>query len=576
MDPELARIGSLVEDLRASLARLEARVAELEASPGERAAVVAAARAASAPTGEEPAALGEHAVRRTVALIGRGVLVLGGAYVLRALVDVRALPVALGAILALAYAAASLVLADRAARHGAPLSTAFHGATALAVAVPLVDELVVRFQIVGPHVGAALLGAFGAGAGLVAHRRRVTALAWIAVMATVAAGAVLAVQTRLAPVLALLAGVAAAGAWTARRLRARYLVWPAIVVGDLFALIVAQLVLAERSRTGPVAVLVVLLAFFAASMGALQLAAETSIAEVAAAAATLACVLVEGARAAHAAGHGPWFGGAVLAIAAAGWTQARRTRDPWFSAWWVLAALIALAVLADGATLALFDLALAGALLAAARRAPPGATLHAVAALGAAALASGLLAFAWGALAGVPSAPPLAALVVLGAICGAAVLVGDAPPTSPWVERAAAPAAFAFALAGAAGLTAWAAIACAHADLALTATLRTGVLTTGTIVVALASRVARFRAARALVYPLLMATGAKVVLEDLRLGVAVNLFVAFALYGAALMLAPRLRGPANSTDGAVPAARFSQTAPAEPRAADGTVRDGVR
>jgi hypothetical protein len=43
-----------------------------------------------------------------------------------------------------------------------------------------------------------------------------------------------------------------------------------------------------------------------------------------------------------------------------------------------------------------------------------------------------------------------------------------------------------------------------------------------------------------LVYPLLALTGLKFVLEDFRVGRPGTLFLAFALYGLALIVAPRL------------------------------------
>jgi hypothetical protein len=59
------------------------------------------------------------------------------------------------------------------------------------------------------------------------------------------------------------------------------------------------------------------------------------------------------------------------------------------------------------------------------------------------------------------------------------------------------------------------------------------------------------RALRWLVYPLLVVCGLKLVAEDLRLGSPAMLFVAFATFGIALIVAPRLlRSGTPPADGA--------------------------
>ena len=73
------------------------------------------------------------------------------------------------------------------------------------------------------------------------------------------------------------------------------------------------------------------------------------------------------------------------------------------------------------------------------------------------------------------------------------------------------------------------------------AALRTGLIAGSALLLAALSRTRRFREARALVYPLLVIVGIKIVLEDFQHGRALTLFIACALYGAALIVAPRLR-----------------------------------
>jgi hypothetical protein len=78
-------------------------------------------------------------------------------------------------------------------------------------------------------------------------------------------------------------------------------------------------------------------------------------------------------------------------------------------------------------------------------------------------------------------------------------------------------------------------------DLGALATLRTGVLAVAALVIAWAGRQARFREWTWLVYPLLVVIGLKMVAQDFKFSRPATLFIALALYGAALIVAPRLR-----------------------------------
>jgi hypothetical protein len=77
-------------------------------------------------------------------------------------------------------------------------------------------------------------------------------------------------------------------------------------------------------------------------------------------------------------------------------------------------------------------------------------------------------------------------------------------------------------------------------DPAATAALRTVVLAASAFLLAWLSRFDRSRPAAWLVYPFLVAGGLKLLLEDLRMGRPVTLFVSLAVYGGVLILAPRL------------------------------------
>ena len=77
-------------------------------------------------------------------------------------------------------------------------------------------------------------------------------------------------------------------------------------------------------------------------------------------------------------------------------------------------------------------------------------------------------------------------------------------------------------------------------DLGVLATVRAGVLAAATLLVAWGARRDRLREWVWLVYPLLVLVGLKMVAQDFNYSRPATLFIALALYGAALIVAPRL------------------------------------
>jgi hypothetical protein len=75
---------------------------------------------------------------------------------------------------------------------------------------------------------------------------------------------------------------------------------------------------------------------------------------------------------------------------------------------------------------------------------------------------------------------------------------------------------------------------------ALIATLRTAVLAATAVVVALLGRHAGTREFATLLYPVLVWGALKLLVEDLPASPPLLLFIAFALYGAALIAGPRI------------------------------------
>jgi len=92
---------------------------------------------------------------------------------------------------------------------------------------------------------------------------------------------------------------------------------------------------------------------------------------------------------------------------------------------------------------------------------------------------------------------------------------------------------------GAAVLAVTAALPALLADAAWIATTRTALLVAATILTARLGRSVEWREAGWLTYPLLIITGAKLLVSDVPQGRPMTMFVALALYGTALIVAPR-------------------------------------
>jgi hypothetical protein len=80
----------------------------------------------------------------------------------------------------------------------------------------------------------------------------------------------------------------------------------------------------------------------------------------------------------------------------------------------------------------------------------------------------------------------------------------------------------------------------AEPNLAILAALRTAVLATSSVTLALSSRFKRWPEARWLVYPVLILVGLKLFAEDFPNGQPATLFVALVFVGGALLLVARL------------------------------------
>ncbi len=506
MDDPVSRLEKEVAELGRLLRSVEARVAALEgkgeASPAPALEPVRVLPAATEPTGPS-----------IVALAGRCLFVLAGAFLIRALTDSGAFPRALGVALGLAYALTWLILADRSGRAGSAAAATAWGATALVIACPLVWEAATRFDVLRPTAAAAVLFAAGAAALGASVHRNLRALAWVSVLLVLPTACLLLVSTHALVSFGALLVVVAAGAEAASVRRD----WPGLpwlpaVVADLVVLEAVWIaarpeglpeVYAGLSRG---AVLALALALFAASLAGTARRAfgrtETPDAfEAVQLGAALLLVVFAVSRLTPLAGLPPSLVWAVAGfVAAVAPARAVGSTAPAYGGVMLLTAVIV----------------------------------------------SGLAGFVRDAFVGSPAAgrPATSSLVVLVLSAAATVLLAGRlrAGSGGAVVRGAmfTLACVSIAGAGALAVLALALLVAPDGEPGRTAAARGAVLAAASVLLASLRRLPTLAPLARLTYPVLAVAGLKLLIDDLPHGRPSTLVVTFVLYGAALIVVPRI------------------------------------
>lgn len=584
-DRQIARLGEAV-------ARLEMRVRALESTAGQDRADVAVTQPAEshlAPNGlpapqGRPAASGPPdgvagsmvAPRVPAAgiftLLGRSILVLAGAFLLRLLTDTGALPPLLGVNLGMGYALLLILLAHRAAGREGSAGAVAYGMTAAVVIYPLLWETTARLHILSAGGGAAALAAVTAAGLLAAWHRRLRLLAWTFTLAALCVGVGLAFATaaqELYAAVLLALGVATTGLAYTRHWHLKR--WFAASAAD--ALILRLTVMAAdpqaagRQGLSVGAVQALALALLVAYLGvfayrALVMGRGVRVFDVCQSALVVAIGFGGAARIAQTWDRGTGLlGWAALLAALAGYTVAftvvrqrhGRGRGFFYFAWLALVFLfLGSRLVAQGPWLGWFWILL-GLTAAGLGGHFDRVTLraHAVVYLALATVRTGLgqgvldafLAPAdttW-------SAPTLPGAVCLAAVAACYLMLivlqkGRDLPVSRLLPRffAAVLALLGLGYLAVVLLVGMMTPAPPGADPAVVALVRTAVLALTAVVLGMVVRRGHLRELAWLVHPILVVGIGKLVVEDLRRGTPLTLTLGFGLFGAALVLAPRL------------------------------------
>ncbi len=565
--PSTGSIDDQIERLTHRLAAVEARLAAIEqdaSRPGESDADVESPRPAIVPTFDPMGVLTN---------LGRSLIILGGAFLLRAVTEAGTWPPVAGVSMGLLYSLTWLATSNRAAAGGNRLRAIFDGGTALIIGYPLIVEAALKFGLFTPTTAALALGAFTACALLAANHSRVPSLAWLASLGGIAAGLALVVRTStVAPASFYFTSLGVATLWLGYLREWRGLRWPTGAVA-CFAVLGVTLRAVAQPAVDPAA-----LAW--ASQGFLLVAYLGSIAirtlvrgrqvivfEMAQTVAVLAVGLGGMIAVGHAVDGGDLLlGGAIIALGAAAYAvsfQFLARHAPaalnfyFYSSLALIFTMVGTWTALDGPARSM-ALVGVGVALAVAWSRSSRATLgaHTAIALVTAAQDAGLvtlgLAMFTGAIASAAQAqwPALVALAVAVALCGSKLTASHQATLS--AADAPGLALGLIAVGGIGGLVTPVVIAAAGAlslpvSTELVITIRTAALSALAVGCARLARTGRFSALGHLAYPLLAATGVKLLLVDIRYSQASTLFAALACYGAALVVVPRLRRLTGTT-----------------------------
>lgn len=548
-----------IESLERSVEALEARLRVLERQLGvEPARIDDAVPAAVVPIAAALAEGDDDAAESfwDLALIGRTLMILGGAYLLRALTERDVVPEIAGMLVGLAYALFWLFAAYRVAS-ASPWKATFEAGIATAIAFAIAVESTARFAIVPPEGGAAILAVVAAAVLGLAVARRLQPVAWIGVIGGVAALTALAMMTKtiVAPAAATFA-VAAAASWAASHAGFPYLQWVPCVQSNLLMFAMPFVLSATgESRVSAIALLELALVLTSATLFVVIALRNRTL--------TVFGFIYVSLLFAIAIGGAGWmtqgsqFGRMVLAAATATaaillWAAAAfrsRAEDATETRNYpaIVGTLLTIAgtYLLLPVAIASASWGVAAAVVAWVARPRPERSfaLHASLFGVAASAGSGLLAFAFARtlVAGSGAAADVAAFITLVALTAAGLFLavgrGASPRSMPRI------AILAVATLGwcAAIIAATATVVPATEAGALSSVTRTVILSLAAVGIAAAGRGEAIADARRLVNPLLALIAIKLLVDDFRFGNATTLFVSLAAFGAALVLCARLR-----------------------------------
>jgi uncharacterized membrane protein YhdT len=552
---QLEELSERVKELERRLSRLE-HSSPVPSHDGEL-------RAAPGPEGFAPTdALAAQLSPSVLSVFGRAVLGIAGAYVLRAAAESGAVPSSLAVTLALLYAAAWLVWAARTRVQGG-LTRHSYAITAALILAPMLWEATIRFRMLAPSASAAVLAVFALLA-VTLSWPSTRGIVWIGMLTAILTAAVLMVATRVfVPftlsllAMALLSELATIrGKWTGLR--------PVAAAAADFAVLILVLILGNSATVPPdygavgtslmLALVATLFAIYAVSISIRSLILQRSVTVFEGAQLAVVCLLTSWSVLRITSGAGRFALGILFLVVGAACyfvsfgVLSRHRERPNFHFYAVCGVVLVMA----GSFFALAPVPLVIWLCLAAVTATglgvharnPELDSHGVAYLSGAVVTSGLLQYAGRALAG--PYPPDPGALPIAAAAAALVCTGTVSryPGEHLGERI---------------LRSMPAILAVYATAALAVTALVGLVARGeaptppqlavvrTIVTCAVALLLAFAGARWkrielvwMAYAAVVLGSLKLAFEDMRFGTTQSFAVSLLIYGAVLILIPRL------------------------------------
>jgi len=238
VDKRLEMLERAVEVLEAAVSRQDRRIAALEGMTAEAPAVAGEVTEAVKTTETAQEILADQwpisAVKGTPALVGRSLLILAGAFLLRALTEAGTFTNGTGVVLGLAYAASWIIAAAMAARKGSRGSAGFFAVCAALIADPLIFEASTEFGVLSSTGSAVTLSIMTAAGLFVGSRWRLQESAWVFVVGAMVTAATLAVvRPPGEEATAVLVALGLAAVWLAGRHGWEFMRWLTAVGADV-------------------------------------------------------------------------------------------------------------------------------------------------------------------------------------------------------------------------------------------------------------------------------------------------------------------------------------------------------
>jgi hypothetical protein len=555
LEDQISFLTSRVDALESRLARLEGRAP----LPGPMHASTETAELADA----DASPLVRVDGRRLTAALGRSFIILGGAFLLRALTDAGVWPPAAGVMMGLAYGLVWMATSVMAARRLDDIRALFDGGTALIIGFPLIVEATFRFGLLSATGAAVMLTLVTAGSLGAAYVSRLQTLAWLTASGGILTGLTLMVRLGVvAPYSLYFTALGVATLWLGYLREWKGLRWPTGLLAAAGVLGVTSRAIGTAPLDAPttawLAQAALVLGYFASiAVRTLVRGRQVIVFEVAQ---TLIVLLVGVGGALYvsqsAGSSGLVLGVTLVALGAVAYLvsfaflpreSAGALNFYFYSTLAIIFVLTGLETAVTGVPQALALTALA-ALLAVAWWRSGRVSLggHAAVALFVASISGGLVVLAESAFTGDLPAPALigtAGLTLAVALAISGSRMANCHLPRPTAADIPAIVIALLALAGTAGVATLAlgrGAGLGADDPGVLATVRTALLSCLAILAAWLHRPGAFSSIGTLAYPLLGLIGIKLALADLRVSTAATLFIALACYGVALVLVPRI------------------------------------